>query len=244
MTQEVSLQETMQNAIEHQLDNIHTAIPAIVVRADLVNSVVDVQPVINFKAYDGTFQERPTILNVPLEFPASKKSAFTFPVESGDTVMLVFSQRGLDVWKRSNGYPVTPSDFRTFDIKDAVAIPGCMPFGMSINNPSKRSLSHSVDDAVVAHNIGGTEVEIRLRADGSIGITTSNKPIDITGSVITLNAATLNLNANTMNVNVGNTNWIGNISQSGNYTMNGVATFNGVIFNTHIHGTSPGPSNP
>lgn len=247
--QEISLQETLQNAIEHQLDGINTAIPGIVVRADLENSLVDVQPVINFKAYDGTTSERPVILGVPLQFPASKTSAFTFPVQTGDTVLLVFSQRGLDVWKRGTGYPTTPSDFRTFDIKDAIAIPGIMPNGMSINNPVKHVLAHSVRDAVVAHNLGGgNEVEVRLGADGRIEISTSGKPAIVNCSDATINADTINLNANSMVVDIASTTWLGNINHTGNYTMTGVATFNGIVFNTHRHsgvqtgsGTSGGP---
>lgn len=244
--QEISLQETLQNAIEHQLDGINTAIPAIVVRADLENSLVDVQPVINFKAYDGSTTERPVILGVPLQYPASKTSAFTFPVQTGDTVLLVFSQRGLDVWKRGTGYPTTPSDFRTFDIKDAIAIPGVMPNGMSINSPSKHVLPHSIRDAVIAHNLGsGNEVEVRLGADGRVEISTSNKPTIINCSDATINAETINLNATSMVVDVANTTWIGAINHSGNYTMTGgVATFNGVVFNTHVHsGVQTGSGN-
>jgi len=36
----------------------------------------------------------------------------------------------------------------------------------------------------------------------------------------------------------------GNITQVGNYNTTGALSFNGVIFNTHVHGDSPGPSNP
>lgn len=252
-SREASLEELLKASVQSGLNNIYTAIPCIVVavRDNLTTQLVDIQPTINQKQKDGTVKERSTILAVPVVFPESKTSAFTFPINVGDTGLAIFSMRSMDAWKSGSGMPATPQNYAKFDKSDAVFIPGLQTPSQAINNPSKRVLSHDTKDTVVVHNIGiATECELRLKADGSIRITTSNQPIVITGSDVTVNAETISLNANSMTVDVPNTTWIGNISHTGNYTMSGIATFNGIVFNTHRHtgvqtgsGTSAGPVN-
>jgi hypothetical protein len=41
-----------------------------------------------------------------------------------------------------------------------------------------------------------------------------------------------------------NVNVQGNLNVTGNMTVTGTLTVGGVVFNTHVHGSSPGPSNP
>lgn len=245
MAREASLQQTLTDSIEHHFENFHFSITAIVVRADLANMQVDVQPSLNVKMFDGSAAvERPIILNVPLQFPVSKTAGMTFPVEKGDTVFLVFSERGLDAWKAGNGYPSTPTDFRMLDYKDAVAFAGVIPPGSSVNNPAKHVLTHDPKDTVLFANLGATEAEVRLKQDGSIEINTSNAPVTVNASDATVNASnSINLNATSMTVDVANSQWIGNIQHTGNYTGVGVQSFNGIIFSTHKHGASPPPSN-
>lgn len=245
MAREASLQETLNSAIEHHLENSHFCIPGVVVAADLENQQVSVQPSLNLKMFDGSGSiERPPITNIPLVFPVSKTAGFTFPVEKGDTVLLVFSERGLDSWKEGNGYPVTPTDFRMLDYKDAIAIPGLFPKNSTVNKPSKHVLAHNPKDTVMFAGLGATEAEFRIKQEGSIEINTSNMPVTVNCSEAVVNASTsIGLNAPTMIVDVANTTWIGAINHTGNYTGVGVQTFNGVIFSSHKHGNSPPPSN-
>ena len=65
------------------------------------------------------------IYNVPVLFPRSRKAAVTFPLEKGDTVLLVFAERSLDEWIEKGGNKVSPEDPRRHDMSDAIAIPGC-----------------------------------------------------------------------------------------------------------------------
>lgn len=245
MAREASLEETLTNAVEHHLENAHFSIPAIVIRSNPELQQVDVQPSLNIKMFDGAgASERPPILNVPLVFPVSKTAGFTFPVDKGDTVLLVFSERGLDAWKEGNGYPSTPTDFRMLDYKDAIAIPGLFPKNSSVNNPAKHVFTHNPKDTVMFANLGGTEAELRIRQDGSIEINTSNMPVTVNCSDAVVNAsASIGLNAPTMMVDVAESVWVGNIQHTGNYVGVGIQTFNGVVFSTHRHGQSPPPSN-
>lgn len=253
MTADV-IQDVLTSAFNSQMQNLYTAIPCIVVnvRDGLNGSMVDIQPTINQKFKDGTVKERPVIQGIPVSFPVSSTAGMTFPIKSGDTGMAIFSMRNMDGWKSGNGRPVSPTNFAKMDKGDAIFLPGIQPPSMAVNNPGKHVLTHDTKDTVMFANLGAAECEVRLKADGSIEINTSNQPITVNCSDATVNAnGAINLNAQTMTVDCPVTTWIGdinlqgNLTQIGNYTMTGVATFNGVIFNTHRHAPSlVPPTNP
>jgi len=263
MSREASLEELLKSSFQAQLVNQWTSIPCIVVsvRDGLNGQMVDIQPTINQKQKDGTVKERSVILGVPVSFQVSKKAGFTFPIEVGDTGIALFSMRSLDVWKSSNGLPSTPNNNAKMDKSDAMFIPGLQPPGMAVNNPAKHVLTHSTSDTVLFQNLGGVESEVRLKADGSIEINTSNQPVTINCSVANINATEeINLSSPVMNVDVPATTWTGAITfnsnitqigsyvQTGSYTLAGLATLNGIPFDSHRHtgvttgpGTSGGP---
>lgn len=235
--QEISLQETLQSAVEHHLEQMNTAIPGFVIRTinNLQGQQVDVQVAINFKGYDGTSQERPPILNVPVVFPASSTSAITFPLNPGDPVLLVFSQRGLTAWKSSNGYASTPTDYRMHDIKDCFAIPGAFPTSRAPNNPAKRRWAHSTNDLVVAHNLGsGLECEIRLTESGNVIISTDGDVLYNCNNYLINAKSSVIIDSPLTTIN-------GSVMQTGNYTQIGTFTLGSVNMNIHTHpGVQPG----
>lgn len=255
------LQKLANSSFEYKMNNIHTCIPAIVLNVDNLQQMrIDVQPTINKNKRDGSVEERPPVLNVPVQFPSSSTSAFTFPINKGDSVLLVFSMRGLDAWKRGNGYPAAPLDFRQFDKRDCFVIPGVFPFSKSINNPDKRMWPHSVNDTVVVHNIGQpTETEVRLLIGGGIIVNTyqdvevnCNNATVTASSDITMNcdnmsinaASNIDISAATMSVAVGTTTWSGGINQAGDYSQSGTYTLDGININIHVHPILSGSSAP
>jgi hypothetical protein len=263
---EASLQELLGSSFNSQMTNIFTAIPGVVVtvRNELTDMTLDVQPTINIKTKNGEVKERPVIVNVPFQFPSSSTAALTYPINVGDSVLLIFSMRGLDTWKRGNGRMVTPTDFRKFDKRDCFAIPGVFPSANSINNPAKRTWPHNTKDTVLVSNIGkNTETEVRILEAGGIIINTNQDAVVncmnaevVAEANITMSCQVFDLTATTATFDIGTTEWLGDINQTGNndhlgnytqtgnYTATGVQTFNGVIFSTHDHIPGPGPSNP
>ncbi|MNQ63299.1 hypothetical protein D3C85_776770 [compost metagenome] len=221
---EASFQELLNSAFEYQTDSIYTAIPAVVVtvRNNFENLTIDAQPSVNIKDRDGAVKERPVILNIPVSMPMSGTSAVLLPLNVGDSVMLMFSMRGLDVWKRSNGRPTTPSDFRKFDKRDAFAIP-ISTISNSPNQPSKHLWSHDTKDLTIVHNLGqGTESEIRIKLNGSVVINTKNK-VDIQCDTANINADTeINVLTPVMNVDA-------------QVNVTGGLNINGIPFSTHVH---------
>lgn len=225
-----SMEEGVSGAFDYFMTDLWFSIPCVVVNVhnSFQDQRVDVQPSVNKKYKLGVSVEEPVILHVPVIMPSSSTSSITFPINKGDTVLCVFSQRGLDVFKNSNGLPATPVDYRKFDMRDAVAIPGLFPFSKSPNNPSKHTFSHSTNDLAIVHNLGTSgECEIRLKQDGSIVINTA--------SSITVNADTATVNAD-LQVN-GDINCTGTIS--GNTVKQ---TSNNVTLGTHNHVPGPAPT--
>lgn len=186
MSGDMTMESAMIAFFEHQMRKVYTAIPAVIiaVRSDEKQSV-DVKPLINQVFADlEDDTEHPVLLHVPLIYPSSSTSAVTFPVHPGDTVMLVFSQAGTDVFKSGDGTAQPPPDNRRFSIRDAVAIPGLFPFGSAINQVSKHTLPHSTNDLVVFHNLGtSAECELRMKQSGKIEVNGSAVDISSTTSV-------------------------------------------------------------
>ena len=234
-----AFEELARTGFLSQISTINTCLPCVVIGvADIANQRIDVQPVVNRKYKNDRVEQHPPILAVPLVFPSSSTSSVTFPVNVGDTVLCVFSQRGLDTFKNSNADSrfVTPVDFRKFDKRDAIAIPGLFPFSESVNNSSNRTLPHNTSDMVVAHNLGtGNEVELRMRPDGSVLI---KSPTEIT---VECNTAVVNVQSSTT-ITCPSTAWSGNLTYTGDIILNGALTQNGVYIldgvnmNTHRHG--------
>ena len=167
----------MTSWIESYMQDVYTCVPAIVLNVkDMGEMRVDVQPVINHMYKDGTLLEYPPIGNVPLIFPSTRNSAITMPVAQGDTVMLMFSQKDMSIFKAGADRPHDPNTRRWMNLNDAVAIVGVHPFSKSPNRNAARKLPHNTDDLVVAHNIGtDRECEVRLSKSGSISATSTTE---------------------------------------------------------------------
>lgn len=194
-----SLEEVLESNFDYLSTGLYTAIPGIIVaiRDGLISSFVDVKPTINMVSEDDAPIPRPTVLNVPLIFPVSKTGGITFNVDVGDSVLLVYSMRGLDTWKRGDGGDATPTDFRKLDSRDAIAIPGLQTLSASVNNPSKRSNPHDTKDTVIVAGIGtASETEVRLKPDGDVIVNAPSKTILNTGYA-EVNAPEIKLNGNT-----------------------------------------------
>lgn len=202
MAGDMTFESAIKAFFEYQMRNVYTAIPAQVVQVrDAGQQKVDVKPLVNMVFPDWEDdQEWPTILSVPLMYPASSTSAFTFPVKAGDTVLIVFNQSCIDVFKSGDGTAQPPSDYRVFNMRDAVAIPGLFPFGSAINQPIKHTLTHSTDDAVLVHNLGtSSECEVRLKSDGKVEINGSlldvSSTTEIDGNLINTGSVTVGVGA-------------------------------------------------
>ena len=251
--------------ITNMRNNMFTAIPCKVVgEPNLAEQRIDVRVLVNKVTTDGVSREIPPILGVPLIFPGSRTSQFSFPIQRGDTVLCVFSQRSIDRFKLGSTEPSTPMDFSKYSKKDAMAIPGLFTFPDARNDPKKRSLDHSVDDTVMTHNIGtNAECEVRLTKSGNVIINAPGDNVTVNcdnstvnaSSTSTVNTGTATVNADEFNVNAPVSNFSGDVNIQGTTTISsdlnvsgkgtlGSATINGINFSSHVHtGVSSGSDN-
>jgi hypothetical protein len=149
------LADAVKQAVEYNIMKMHTCIPGTIESYDYATQKASVLPSIKMTFYDGTVLSHPVIQHVPVIFPRSGGASLTFPVEKGDGVLILFSERALERWLSSGG-EVEPGVNRRFDLSDAIAIVG-------LNSISTPTLG-TKDDVVLVYN----KAKITIKKDGTI----------------------------------------------------------------------------
>lgn len=162
MTSPVSMPDAIRQAVLYQLSNIHTALPGEIISYDYTTQSASIQPLLNKVWSYGDPTPMPILENVPVIFPRAGGASLTFPVVSGDTCLLLFIERSVDLWKTSGGQ-VSPDDPRKFNLSDGVAIMGLSPF-------SETSQATNNEDLLLTYN--GSS--FRIKASGDVVIETSS----------------------------------------------------------------------
>ena len=176
MPSPISITDAVRQVVLFNLNNIHTALPASIVSYDYTIQSASVQPLLNKVFNNGETIPFPILQDVPVIFPRSGGASLTFPVNVGDTCLLLFVERSIDLWLQSGGQ-VSPPDPRTFDLSDAIAIMGLYPF-------NQESLATNNNDVLLTY--AGSS--IRIKQGGAIVIETAN-----TVAIGTTTAELLNL---------------------------------------------------
>ena len=110
--------------------NLQTVLPGLVEVFDPNSRRARVRPALRLIRSDGTALERTPLVNVPVIFPAGGGYSFSFPLENGDPVVLLFSARGISAFKDS--FELTNPDAGSFfDLSDAVALCGFGPLQLT-----------------------------------------------------------------------------------------------------------------
>jgi hypothetical protein len=162
----LSLAQIINRAVDVRLADLHTAMPARVLRYDAELQQVDVQPLIKvvYENEDGeqVSEALPVIVNVPVMFPSAGGFHITFPVkagdEDGDTVCVLCSEASLDKWLTQGGL-VDPIDPRRHHLSDAVAVLGLRDFAHALSDVPVDAMSMGKQGGPVIH-IDGTKVKI------------------------------------------------------------------------------------
>lgn len=178
---------------------------------------------------------RQMLVGVPVHTPYGGGWSLTFPIKTGDTCLIVFSQIGYDHWfyqdKDLGGtvesMPVPPLK-RKFSEDDGFAMVG-------FNTIPRKIQSYHATHSQWRNDIA--DQVISLNDDKSITITS---PVSVT-----INAPDVNVNCETADITASTKTTIdtplteitGNLLMvNGNFTMtNGIFTGQGVNFNNHIH---------
>uniref|UniRef100_A0A6M3KTK7 Phage protein Gp138 N-terminal domain-containing protein n=1 Tax=viral metagenome TaxID=1070528 RepID=A0A6M3KTK7_9ZZZZ len=124
-----TLQDLLSEAIRREVcARVHVSLPGRVISYDQATQTAAVQPILRarFETPDGEAEayRLPVLNRVPVLFPQGGGCSITWPLTSGDDVLLVISERSLAEWKANDSGDVSPRDPRRFDLSDAVAIAG------------------------------------------------------------------------------------------------------------------------
>lgn len=176
------IEESLRLAIEGAQSQIWTALPGIITSVDLTSQIVSVQPSIMGTVTDrlgNQFnQPLPILINVPIVWPRGGGFALTFPVKTGDEVLVVFAARCIDSWWQSGGVGVA-MESRMHDLSDGFAI-------LAPTSQPKKLPSISATNTQLRTEAGDTYIEVT--PSGKVRIMATNE-IDITAPVINLNGA-------------------------------------------------------
>lgn len=182
MDNNLSLYDVIDSHIKKFEDNLYTALPAKVVAYKEDKQFVDVEPSFSVFMKETVKLPYPRINDVPLMFPSSGGALLSFPVNVGDTVLLLFSKYRIDEWKAGEGQKVDIIKGAQHTINNAVAIAGLYT--------EKSHLSPNPDDVELKFN----DNKIVLKKDGSVEIVTDSS-LKVTNSseeLISLLIDTLN----------------------------------------------------
>lgn len=153
---ERSLADVLISAIRTSQAQVHTALPAKVIKYDAAKQVVDVQPAVKRPIVDSegneTVESLPQITNVPVAFPRAGDNWLTFPIAAGDFVLLVFAERSIDSW-RVKGEESDPQHLRMHSLADAVAIPGVYPSDKKLTTSSSAVVLNAAQEL----HLGGVD---------------------------------------------------------------------------------------
>jgi len=107
-----SLSDVINAAFERRLLDLHTAIPGIVQDYDSEKKTVKVRPALKRKFRDDRGEQELNVLtDVPVGFYQTNNFIFSIPLQKGDEVLLIISERSMDNWLKSGGI-VTPNESR------------------------------------------------------------------------------------------------------------------------------------
>lgn len=179
------LVKSIKDIVQKSIEDMHTAIPAIIISYDAASGLAVVQPKGKFKKPNGDKIDYPSVSGVPVLFPQSGNVIIAFPIKAGDNCLLVFGEQSLDYWMYDKE---TDTDLK-FDLSNAMAIPNLATTGNDVMQEACN------EDAVILKSYGtklkvkgdGVYIEGNVKVTGKIEATNIIKSdVDVTASGISL----------------------------------------------------------
>jgi len=194
--QAIEFASVLTDAIKAQIRALHTSTPGVVLSYDAAQKRAQVRPVLRARFSDGETRQAPTITGVPVAFPRGGGFQISWGLAEGDTGLLIFGERSIDDWLALGGDDVEPTSRRTYDLSDAVFLPGIEPFNGAQSGAGADQLviesgdfSVRLDESageVVIAGPGGSELKIDAGGNATVNAadnaTVNAAAISISGS--------------------------------------------------------------
>lgn len=228
------LTDVLNAAFKNMMNNMHTCMPGRVESYDFTKQKASVLPLIKKSYKDGKSQSLPVVVSVPVVWPRSSNASMTFPVNKGDYVLLLFSERAMENWLALGGEQI-PGDSRKYDLTDAIAIPGLYPFNVS-------SLAENNTDVLIKYNSTTVRItqsgDVNIDTPTNVNINAGNNIAMSAGSQITMAAPLIGMTANGVAATInggGNVSIDGPIVTTDTIDTPGDVTSGGISLQTHVH---------
>jgi hypothetical protein len=221
----MTTEELLELVLDTRQRELHTAMPGRVESYDADTQTCDVLPQLKIQRPDGeggyTTCDLPVLPHVPVCFQRTTNFFMSFPLQKGDFVLLVFSERAIGNW-RQKGEASNPGDLRMHSLAGAVAIPGVYPTSGALENADGTNMVLGADDG------GDSRIEIKpsgnginLGAGATAGVARIGDRINASAQLVAW-AQSVELALST----VPNTAFAGTPFASGPATSNGLGTIN------------------
>jgi hypothetical protein len=128
----MNLTDLVQRLIQQTLRELRVAMPARVVSYNASRQIVSVDVIQPEVMPDGEIVAQPVIVEVPVSWPRAGGAWMTFPINRGDTGIIMFADRDIGAWV-SEGAEGAPDSKRTHSLTDAVFVPGIQGGGVNAN---------------------------------------------------------------------------------------------------------------
>ena len=162
-----TLAHAIAEAIESRLIDVHVALPCKVQSYDAATQTADLipqikRPLSNLTTGEKEHESLPVLPSVPVAFPRAGDWCLSYPIATGDFVLVIFADYSLDQW-RAKGSETAPGDIGKATLAGAVAIPiGIYPTAQ-------------------AHTLGGADMvlgkqdgcQVRVKSAGTVDVTSS-----------------------------------------------------------------------
>jgi hypothetical protein len=162
--EEVTDYEVVDAHITSRLLDLHTSFPAKVESYNASTQTVDVVPCLNRALPDGAgnmvSETLPKLGGVKVCFPRCGGFFVSLPIQAGDYVLVVCSERNIGNW-RATGNQGDPGDLGMHTLDGAVAIPGVFPDSKALTSADATNMvigSDTAPGARIAITPSGVEV--------------------------------------------------------------------------------------
>ncbi len=178
MTQE--LMKLLNENFEYNTTNLHTAFPGVVKSYDSETRRAEIQPSLKRKLSTGEFIEFPVLVDVPVLYFGTVKGGIHITLEENDEVLVICSERCLDMWKDNGLSGIEDSDRRRFTLSDAICIPGLQATTFPQISDFESLALHHDSNIVITNEKSNISIQ-----DDLITINNDKSTITIQGEVIT-----------------------------------------------------------
>ena len=182
----------------------------------------------------------PLLLDCPVHFPSGGGHTLTFPLATGDEVLVVFAARCIDGWHESAA--VAPqAEVRLHDLSDGFCIPKVWSRPKALSGISTAATQLRSDDGSTFIELNATTQAVSIMAPGGVVVTAPTAVFNCSTSVTINSPQTTCTGALTVG---GLLTYQGGMVGSGGGTaadITGDLINNGINLHSHAHsGVQPG----